>query len=84
MQQVNVLEAKNTLSRLISSAVEGDEVIIANRGKAEVKLVPVEAPAEKTGARAAQWLVLNPPPTPQPRSVAQLETDIAANREAWD
>ncbi len=84
MHQVNVLEAKNSLSRLISSAIEGDEVIIANRGKAVVRLVPVDAPAEKTGTRVAAWLVQNPPPVPRMRKVSELESDIAANREAWD
>ena len=44
--QVNVLEAKNRLSELIRSAEAGEDVIIANRGRAVVRLVPVAKVAE--------------------------------------
>jgi hypothetical protein len=32
--QVNILEAKNRLSRLIKAAQAGEDVVIANRGRA--------------------------------------------------
>jgi len=38
--QVNMLEAKNQLSRLVKAALAGEEVIIASNGKAQVRLVP--------------------------------------------
>jgi prevent-host-death family protein len=38
--QVNMLEAKNQLSRLVKAALDGQEVIIASHGKAQVRLVP--------------------------------------------
>jgi len=38
--QVNMLEAKSQLSRLVKAALDGEEVIIASHGKARVKLVP--------------------------------------------
>lgn len=38
--QVNMLEAKSQLSRLVKAALAGEEVIIASHGKAQVKLVP--------------------------------------------
>ena len=38
--QVNMLEAKNQLSRLVKAALAGEEVIISKHGKAQVKLVP--------------------------------------------
>jgi prevent-host-death family protein len=38
--QVNMLEAKNHLSRLVKAALDGQEVIIASHGKAQVRLVP--------------------------------------------
>lgn len=38
--QVNMLEARNQLSRLVKAALAGEEVIIASHGKAQVKLVP--------------------------------------------
>lgn len=42
--QVNMLEAKNQLSRLVKAAVDGEEVIIASKGQARVRLVPCEPP----------------------------------------
>jgi prevent-host-death family protein len=41
--QVNMLEAKNQLSKLVKAAVSGEEVIIASHGKAQVRLVPCAA-----------------------------------------
>ena len=37
--QVNMLEAKTQLSKLVEAALRGEEVVIANRGKPVVKLV---------------------------------------------
>ena len=45
--QVNVLEAKNRLSRLLKSVQAGEEVVIANRGVPVARLVP----AGKASAR---------------------------------
>jgi prevent-host-death family protein len=39
--KVNMLEAKNQLSRLVKEALEGEDVIIANNGDPMVRLVPV-------------------------------------------
>ncbi|MFC3675567.1 type II toxin-antitoxin system Phd/YefM family antitoxin [Ferrovibrio xuzhouensis] len=44
--QVNIHEAKTSLSKLIDAVKRGEEVIIARAGKPEVRLVPAE-PAEK-------------------------------------
>lgn len=46
--QVNILEAKNQLSKLVKAAAAGEEVIIASNGKPVAKLVPVE---ERRGLR---------------------------------
>ena len=45
--QVNMLEAKNQLSKLVKAALEGEDVIIANHGKPVVRLVKL-ADAPKT------------------------------------
>jgi prevent-host-death family protein len=42
--EVNIHEAKSTLSKLIERARSGDEIIIAKAGKPMVRLVPVDAP----------------------------------------
>lgn len=39
--KVNMLQAKSELSRLVKSALEGEEIIIANNGEPMVKLVPI-------------------------------------------
>jgi prevent-host-death family protein len=39
--KVNMLEAKNQLSRLVKQALDGEDVIIASNGEPMVRLVPV-------------------------------------------
>ena len=39
--QVNMLEAKSQLSRLVKAALAGEDVVIASNGRAQVKLVPI-------------------------------------------
>ena len=39
--KVNMLEAKNQLSRLVKRALAGEEVVIANNSEPMVRLVPV-------------------------------------------
>ena len=45
--QVNMLEAKTQLSKLVEAALRGEDVVIANRGKPVVRLVKAEAPAKR-------------------------------------
>ncbi len=42
-----VHQAKTQLSKLIASALEGEEVVIARGATPVVKLTPVDAPAKK-------------------------------------
>ena len=55
--QVNMLDAKSQLSKLVKAALAGEDVIIANKGVPSVRLVPVSAlpPRRKPGA----WAHLN-------------------------
>ena len=59
--QVNMLEAKNQLSKLVKAAVAGDEVIIASHGEPLVRLVPCGAPPglSRWGAWAEKGLELD-------------------------
>ena len=52
--QVNMLDAKSQLSKLVKAALAGEDVIIANKGVPSVRLVPVSAsqPSRKPGAWA--------------------------------
>ncbi|MFA7669907.1 MAG: type II toxin-antitoxin system Phd/YefM family antitoxin [Burkholderiaceae bacterium] len=49
MRQVNMLEAKSTLSRLIEDIEQGkyDEVVIARNGRPAAKLVAIDATSAK-------------------------------------
>ncbi|MFQ6538527.1 MULTISPECIES: type II toxin-antitoxin system Phd/YefM family antitoxin [Aphanothece] len=47
--QVNMLEAKSQLSKLVKAALAGEEVIIASHGKAQVRLVPCSLAAGLEG-----------------------------------
>ena len=47
MRTVNIHEAKTHLSRLVDRAAKGEPFIIAKAGKPLVKVVPLDAPAER-------------------------------------
>lgn len=47
--QVNILEAKNQLSKLVKAAARGEEIIIASNGKPVAKLVAVDGPRKLGG-----------------------------------
>lgn len=81
MAIVNIFDAKNSLSRLIANALNGEEVIIANRGKPVVKLVPVSDEVKSTGAALARWFALNPPTG---ISDVDLNERIREAREGWE
>ncbi len=57
--QVNMLEAKNQLSKLVKAALDGEDVIIANHGKPVVRLVKLANPPKTRGYGA--WKHLPPP-----------------------
>jgi prevent-host-death family protein len=65
--QVNILEAKNQLSRLVKAAAAGREIVIANNGKPMAKLVPLAA-----RRRLGSWRVLR---------VSQAKIDAAFTPE---
>lgn len=56
--QINMLEAKTQLSKLIERALAGEEIVIARAGKPTVKLVPVvQVPDRKPGRlRGKGWI----------------------------
>lgn len=54
--QVNILEAKNQLSKLVQAALDGEDVIIARNGEPQVRLVKL-GPASKR--KAGSWGQLN-------------------------
>ena len=90
--QVNVLEAKNNLSRLIRSAQAGHEVVIAHRGVPVVRLVPTAPGAADaaqqlpagTGRALLDWLRAQPLPQRLQRDADAIDQAIAEERAAWD
>jgi prevent-host-death family protein len=82
MEPVNILDARNNLSRLIAQAIDGEDVVISNRGKPVVRLVPVAEPApSSTGAALAKWFEQNPPTG---LSLDALNERIREAREGWE
>ena len=51
MNIVNIHEAKTHLSKLIEKAAQGEPFVIAKAGKPMVKVIAVDAPAEKKRRR---------------------------------
>jgi prevent-host-death family protein len=47
--QVNMLEAKNQLSRLVKDALAGEDIVIASNGEPMVRLVPVSTKSHLGG-----------------------------------
>ena len=47
--KVNMLEAKNQLSRLVKDALAGQDVVIARNGEPMVRLVPVAGQGHLSG-----------------------------------
>ncbi|MBX3092947.1 MAG: type II toxin-antitoxin system prevent-host-death family antitoxin [Cryobacterium sp.] len=85
MKRVNILEARNNLSKLVAAVGNGHEVVIANRGKPVVRLVAIvdDAPSH-TAKEVAQWLAHDPAPRRAPRTAEELDQQISTEREAWD
>lgn len=92
--KVNVLEARNRLSQLIKAAEAGEDVVIANRGQPVARLVAARAPAATPSHQNAaapgnpadilNWLRDHPLPAYARRSAAEIDADIAAERDSWD
>lgn len=65
--QVNILEAKNQLSRLVKEAAAGREIVIASNGTPMARLVPI-----RRARRLKGWGTLK---------VARARIDAAFSRE---
>ena len=44
---MNIQEAKTNLSKLLAATLAGEEVVVANRGKAIARIVPFERPKKR-------------------------------------
>lgn len=84
MEPVNILDARNRLSQLIAAAMDGEDVVIAKRGRPVVRLVPIDDGVDHTGAELARWLTANPAAVGSARAPEDLDEQIARERAAWD
>lgn len=85
MRAVNILDARNNLSRLVAAAQDGEEVVIARRGAPVVRIVPVtEAMPDYTAGSAAVWMTKNLPPGTTRPAPGELDERIAESRESWE
>lgn len=82
--QINILEAKNRLSQLIRSVQAGTEVVIANRGEPVARLVAAHRNGTSRKRDIVRWLKEHPLPARAQRSAAEIDSAIAAERDAWD
>lgn len=78
---VNMLEAKTQLSKLVEAVLRGEEVVIANRGKPMVRLVPAETakPKRKWGALEGLWTDAEIDAAFSPEANAEAAADLLGN-----
>lgn len=78
--QVNMLEAKNQLSKLVKAVVAGEDVVIASNGVPMVRLVPIKARSKPRKAGAWSKLPAPDPDWDAPEFNARIADDLAGKR----
>lgn len=80
----NVLDARNSLSRLIAQSQAGEDVVITKRGAPVARIVPVgPVDVPHTGRLLVEWIEANPLPARLRREATDLDAQIEENRDAW-
>jgi prevent-host-death family protein len=74
---VNMLDAKTNLSKLVEEALHGGEVVICRDGKPAVKLVPVE-PRRPRVLGSAKGLVWMSPEFDAPMTDEEFDTFVGS------
>ena len=83
-EPVNILEARNNLSKLVAAAAAGTDTVIAKRGRPVARITAVDGTAVQTAGGVAAWLKANPPVPPTARDTDRLDAQIEAEREGWE
>jgi prevent-host-death family protein len=78
--QVNILEAKNQLSRLVKAVVAGEDVVIASNGVPMVRLVPVKARRKQRKPGAWSKLPAAAPDWDAPELNRRIADELAGKR----
>ena len=86
--QVSISDAKNRLSQLIKSVQAGEEVIIANRGKPIVRLVPAHTTRNVSGIGSGKSILgrfeRHPLPGYARRSAKEIDVSLEEESHSWD
>ena len=71
MHKVNIHEAKTHFSKLVESAIKGEETIIAKSGKPVAKLVPISSkkPKRRLGVLKGKIKIADDFDTPLPDDI---------------
>lgn len=83
MLTYSVFEARDSLSRVISEAQSGQEVIITKRGKPVVTLQPVQVEEGPISGRQSVERILSQPLPGRDSSTEMLDQRVADARDAW-
>ncbi|UPL13527.1 type II toxin-antitoxin system Phd/YefM family antitoxin [Microbacterium galbinum] len=85
MPEHNVLDARNSLSRLIAESQAGEEVVITKRGTPVARLVPIgPVDAVRSGRVLVDWIEANRLPARLATDAADLDAQIDENRDSWE
>lgn len=85
MSEHNVLDARNSLSRLIAESQAGDDVVITKRGTPVARLVPIgPVDAVRSGRLLVEWIEANRLPPRLVPDAAALDAQIDENRNSWE
>ena len=78
--QVNILEAKNQLSKLVKAVVAGEDVVIASNGVPMVRLVPIKTRSKPRKAGAWSKLPAAAPDWDAPEFNQRIADELAGKR----
>ncbi|HEY5221845.1 MAG TPA: type II toxin-antitoxin system prevent-host-death family antitoxin [Microbacteriaceae bacterium] len=83
-EPINILDARNQLSKLVAAAARGSDTVIAKRGVPIARLTAVEKQTPHTAGGFARWLSDNRAPDVGRRGAAALDAQIEREREGWE
>jgi prevent-host-death family protein len=83
--QYNVLEARDQFSKLVDAAANGEDVVIAKRGKPVARIVKIDdSPAVGSSELIAKWLDENPIPPGKGRTSEEIDRELREERDSWN
>ena len=56
MTQLDIIQAKSNLSKLLDLAIKGEEIIITQDDKPIAKILPIKQPLKRGSAKGKVWM----------------------------